>query len=379
MNDKQGKYIGHAHQISRRSFIRTGFAGCVSLALGAVGLDPPVRKLRQAAACVAWVQDPRAALGWSDQFSQRVDARVADEMLDIAMLQLTGQSAIADAWAQVFSQHTGGGEYRPGQKIAIKLNFNNSLVNLNHNPDYQILNALLRHLVDECGIMQHDIILYDATRPINPQFAQGVLDRFRYVQQNPPAASQFVSPVIGTRLTRLLDEVDYLINMPILRTHSGAAVSLSFKNHLGSVENPSSLHWGLPGKTAEKNTLVGLNASPQIHDKTLLVVADAIYGLRRVGPSENPSGPNGITDPWPNSVFVSPDPVAVDSVAIDFLANCNADFPFPEAIPEPRSYLQLAASVGLGVHESSLTYEYRNINLARCIDGVCTSGPSPST
>ena len=365
--------------LSRREFLAAGAAGCAAAALAAAGWrGGPSRTHAAGISRVVWVQDDRAARGWSSDFALRVDPAVAEDMMDQAIRLLTGQTALAAAWSQVFREHNGGADYQPGQQIAIKINYNNCCDILQHNPSFQVLNGLLRQLIEDVGVAPGDIILYDSSRTFQRQFSDGVAARFPGVQNNPSVATQYNQSVWGTRLTRLLDEATYLINMPILRTHGAAGVSLSFKNHLGSVQTPRALHQGLDGATPETSSLVALNRHDLIRSKTLLVVADAIYGLRVGGPDANPgSASNGILDPFPNSLFVSRDPVAVDSVMIDYLASRGAVFqrfgnPF-----EPRTYLIAAASVGLGVHETSPNFDYRSIDLARCVNGECLGALVP--
>src|SRR5690606_34680006 len=114
-----------------------------------------------------------------------VDPAVADAMMDQAVQLLTGQSTVAAAWAQIFQEHNGGTGYQPGQTIAIKVNYNNNSDNMQHNPNFQVLNALLRQLIEEIGIAPGDLILYDSSRTFHRQFSDGVAARFPGVQNNP--------------------------------------------------------------------------------------------------------------------------------------------------------------------------------------------------
>ena len=44
------------------------------------------------------------------------------------------------------------------------------------------------------------------------------------------------------RISNVLVNADYLINMPIMKMHCCAWVALSFKNHFGSIANCAALH-----------------------------------------------------------------------------------------------------------------------------------------
>jgi len=328
---------------------------------------------------VVWIRDSRAATGWSSAHSQRVNAQVADEMMNTAIKQLAGKNTVSSAWDQIFKNFNGGAGYSAGEKIIIKANFNNSGTNMYHNPTYQVANALVRQLVEEAGVSQSNIIVYDASRSLQSQYKSGISARFPNIQLNPSRRTCFNTSVRGTKFTCLLDDAKYLINMPLLRTHNFAVVTLSFKNHLGSVQTPNALHDGIRDSSASSNSIVILNNHPLIRDKTLLVVADAMYGLKQGGPDGDPSGSQGIKNPWPSSIFLSTDPVAADSVMLDYMTNRGAEFAYWGSPREPRVYLVAAASIGLGNYDTSLSYNYSKINLIRCTTSTnCSGGVVPT-
>ncbi len=341
----------------------------------------------QTAPTVVWIRDTRAATGWSSDLSARVNASVSDEMMDTAIKRLTGQSTVKASWSQIFKNFNGGSDYTQGEKIAIKLNFNNSGVITNRNPNYQVVNSLLRQLVNEVGVSQSNIILYDASRPIQSPFQAGIRSRFPNVQMNPGGgfcgSDIWTGPNGSARLTCILSDAKYLINMPLLSTHEGGRVTLSLKNHLGSTNNPSSFHYGLASPYNGSYSLVVLNSQPWIKNKTILVVGDAMYGLKSGGPSQSPDSAHGIK-PWPSSIFISTDPIAVDSVMIDYIATFNNNS-FPGG--EPRVVYQAAASAGLGTYETGYpNFSYGRIRLIRCTDSTCggvvptpTPSPTPAT
>ena len=317
---------------------------------------------------VAWVQDSRAATGWSTNLDARVNAAVVDEMMDLAVKQLTGQATVGGAWSQIFRQHNGGRNYSAGETIAIKVNFNNAHDLSLHNPNYQVVNALIRQLVNVVGVPQQNITVYDASRSFQSGFSAGIRARFPNVKLvNKNTSSCWDGSVAGTRFACVVRDTTYLINMPLLRTHSYAKVTLSFKNHLGSVETPAVLHPNISSADPNVNPLIALNRHNYIRNKTLLVVADGIYGLKAGGPTDNPGGSKGITNPYPNSLFLSTDPVAVDSVMVDYLQNRGASW----GTSEPRNYLAAAARAGLGNFETNLNYQYTKIGLVKCTNGTC--------
>ncbi len=341
-------------------------------------LSPPAQGA--GTSTVVWVNDSRAATGWSSNSVTRVNQTAADEMMLLGITRLTGTANAGNAWDKIFRDHNGGTAYQSGEKIAIKLNFNNSGNPSLHNPNVASINALIKTLVD-AGVPQNNIILYDSSRDFVSDFAPGVRARFPNVQINPSEARSYCDNVFGTRLTCLLNNVTYVINMPLLRTHYYCGVTLAFKNHLGSTETPSTFHYTFLESEISENGLVQLNSSPNIKNKTVLVVTDAIYGLKSSGPDAEPTGEKGITNPFPNAYFLSTDPVANDSVAIDYIASRGGDFRAYDSPVEPRVYLAAAAAAGLGNYDTNASFNYSRINLIRCTNGDCAGGgsiPTPS-
>jgi len=328
---------------------------------------------------VVWITDSGAASAWAGD-SSRVDANIVQRMADQAIMALAGTSSVNSAWSQIFRNHNGGADYQAGEKIAVKVNFNNSYNSgtsnncyQDHCPTYQPVNALIRQLVNK-GVAQSDIIIYDTSRSFPDYYVNGIKAAFPNVQLNPNRSCSSSQSVRGAAFGCVLDQAKYLINMPLLRTHGMAGVTLSFKNHLGSTENPSAFHSAFFGTSASTNSLVQLNSHPLIKDKTILVVDDALYGLTR-------GGPNGAPNIHPNSLFLSTDPVAADSVMSDYLQSQGAAVT-NSANGDARTYLRVAAGAGLGNFGTSCSstgtacsFSYSNINLIRC-SGMCSNVPT---
>jgi hypothetical protein len=109
--------------------------------------------------------------------------------------------------------------------------------------------------------------------------------------------------------SRILTEMtDYLINAAVLKNHNGATVTLTMKNHYGTVNNPGSLHNGV-SYTCNPD-IPALNQ--QIRDVVVpnniqkIFIIDALYGADYGGPS------GGVTCN-PKKLLMSFDTVACDS------------------------------------------------------------------
>ena len=121
-----------------------------------------------------------------------------------------------------------------------------------------------------------------------------------------------------------------------MKGHSLTVVTLCAKNHFGSVYrentgpkdshlgwNPSHLHDTITVRTRAMGTynpLVELMGHKDLGGKTILYLIDALYAAphQSQGPEKWQSAPFG--GHWTSSVFVSQDPVAIESVAVDFFA-----------------------------------------------------------
>ncbi len=335
--------------------------------------DPPNRPIGQARGLfpgrVVWTHDPKAARwdgdtqsgGWfEDRFT---DPAMADQMLTRTLRQLTGAKTDAETWAALFRHYNrthgrGDAGYRPGEKVAVKLNMNcskrraDSAQGLYNTP--QLTMALLRQLVEQAGVRQTDIVVYDGSRFINDSIfipASAAFPDIRFedrdggegrfpVQPDKRVALHFGDPATPdhgkTYLPTCATGATYLINAALLKGHSLAAVTLSAKNHFGSVYrentgprdqhkgwNPSNMHGAITvvrRPMGTYNALVDLMVHKDLGGKTILYLIDALYAAphQSVLPEKWESSPFG--GHWTASVFASQDPVAIESVAVDFSA-----------------------------------------------------------
>lgn len=335
--------------------------------------DPPNQPIGKAQGIfpgrVVWIHNPRVAQwdgnpksgGWyEDKFTDPV---LAEQMLRGALRLLTGADTDAQAWAALFRHFNrthGRGDvgYQPGEKVAIKLNLNCSkretdpAAGLYNTP--QVTVALLRQLVKQAGVREADIVVYDASRlasdaifqPVHQEFPgvrfedrDGGQGRFQ-VQPDKNAALHFGDPSTPdngkTYLPACATSATYMINAALLKGHSLAAVTLCAKNHFGSVYrenagpkdphkgwNPGNLHDSITTFTRPMgtyNAMVDLMGHKDLGGKTILYLLDALYSAphQSVGPERWQSPPfNGH---WTASVFVSQDPVALESVIVDLSA-----------------------------------------------------------
>lgn len=336
-------------------------------------VEPPNRPIGQAKGIfpgrVVWIHRPEAAKwdgntasgGWfEDKFTDPV---LAEQMLSKTLRLVAGAESDAATWAALFGHFNrthGRGEagYKPGEKVAVKLNLNCALRKADPKQGFyntpQLTLALLRQLVKQAGVREEDIVVCDPSRWVNdsiylPAHAEFPRIRFEDVaggdgrfaaEPDKKAGLHFGDPNTPengrTYLPTCITGATYLINAAVLKGHSLAAVTLCAKNHYGSVfrENtpPNAPHRGwTPGHLHDAitvlkrpmgtyNVLVDLMGHKDLGGKTMLYLIDALYTAphQSVLPKKWESPP--FEGQWTSSVLASQDPVAIESVAVDFCA-----------------------------------------------------------
>ncbi len=288
-------------------------------------------------------------------------------MLAKSLRALTGARSEAAAWDKLFRYYNkthgrGNKGYAPGELIAVKINLNNSstVEDVDNDKDAPppMIRALLGQLVNVAKVPQKQIVIYDASRvianriydPLHKEFPEvRFMDRTgangREAPQWVANAITYTSPDVrlGNSLPQDVVDATYLINMALLKGHEIAGVTLCAKNHFGTIQYPSRGHGDVANEYAHPigsyNALVDLMGSPNLGGKTMLYLLDGLYGTyTNVGRvTENDRWKNLFHDEWSASLFLSQDPVAIDSVGLDFLrAEWGFDLGFSGAKAYPK-------------------------------------------
>lgn len=305
------------------------------------------------------------ATDWNGEteFWNHVDADVIDRMVDEGMTTLTGKPSVADAWRSLLPS------YVTGEVIAIKVNLNNAGSCTSAGPEIDALmepvNAVVRGLTG-IGVAESDIWVYDAVRSVPDRFRNACLfpgvrffsgdgcstESAKFDSTDANATVEFSPPdpvpKPSEKITNVVIDATYLINMPILKVHQAFGVTLGFKNHFGTIQRPGDMHsYAIAGGPYFRNdysVLVDIFRNPHIGAKTILTIGDGLFGTL----GSCCSAP----DTWktfdgkvPNSLFFSTDPVAIDCVMYDFLAAET------NLMSGADAYLPLAGAAGLGTFE----------------------------
>jgi len=305
-----------------------------------------------------WDGDTTAGSWWEDKFT---DPILAEQMLQSMLRLLTGAKSDREAWAALFRHYNrthgrGNVGYQPGEKVAVKLNMNCSdkrerpFFGLYNTP--QLTLALLRQLVTQAGVQESDLAVCDASRWTNdtifiPGHAEfpnvrfedrhGTDGRCKAVPDK-NVALYFGNPDTpgsgATYLPASITGATYVINAASMKGHTLAAVTLCAKNHFGSVYrdntgpqdphqgwNPSHVHDQILVRTRPMGTynpLVDFMGHKDLGGKTVLYLIDALYAAEHQNATPTKWQSSPFDGHWTASVLASQDPVAIESVAVDF-------------------------------------------------------------
>jgi len=115
-------------------------------------------------------------------------------------------------------------------------------------------------------------------------------------------------PISGHVLCDYLVDCDYLINVPVLKSHYAPhEITAALKNHFGSC-HPANIC----GDSDPNLSMLRLNADDYIQNKTALVVLDALRGTYNGGPDVGAQVWLTYPDGTPNTLCFSTDPVTND-------------------------------------------------------------------
>jgi hypothetical protein len=329
---------------------------------------------------VVWVHDPEAT-SWNGTGNWLDDSNTDPEavacMLSVGLQSLTGAADDVAAWDALFiyfNRVHGKGEigYRPGEKVAIKLNLNqvndHGFNGTRHYTSPQLALALLQSLVEHAGAAPENVTFYDASRYVPGSIFDKCRMEFpgvRFVdtaggdgrvraQRDESCGIRWSAPMTletgggnPTVLPTCVSGAAYLINLATLRGHNLAGVTLGAKNHFGTFfssgphgsSGPMNAgvhpyvcvhddfhfggHWDFQKRAMATYTpLVDLMGHRDLGGKTFLFLVDGLYATPDQS-SEMNKNLKWTMDPfhndWPSSLFLSQDGVAVESVCLDFL------------------------------------------------------------
>ena len=308
-------------------------------------------------------------------------SNVLIDLVRTSPVDAPSESEAWDRLFRHYNLKVGNGDigYQTDQKIAIKLNFNKATSYTGDNNcglvSPQVVLALLRQLVNNANADDDDITFYDTTRLIpdhtftrcKTEFPEvhfvdsvggstasgdrelAVEDTSEQIVWSDPLDSPLeVGKEIGapTYLPTCVTEADYFINLASLKGHTLGGITGCAKNHFGSFMVDGTVGGQQPKKAGVHpyiavhdyhvnsswwfdqrpmgtyTPLVDLMGHEHLGGKTILYLQDGLYAAKDQGTSMSGSDKwesKPFSNDWCSSLFASQDPVAIDSVALDFL------------------------------------------------------------
>jgi len=296
-----------------------------------------------------------------------------------AILKLTEKKDLKSAWDTLFryfnKQKTGtASPYVNGQIIFLKVNQGTISWTCSENTGWDFTKsmnkesaaawqgnpftmlAILTQLIDSVGIPQENIFVGDPITHIMKQIYDILAAKYpnvKYADKSQTSVNKYGRTLItpsdkvaiyysdkGTVMTGAvtekiytqMEEADYLINLAAIKGHVRAGITLCAKNHFGSntVGSAWHLHPSLvsPDDTEQPTAnqykkyrvFVDIMGSKYLGRNTMLFIVDGSYGgdYHELYPPRKwkmyPFNNN-----WCNSLFMSQDQVALESVCFDFL------------------------------------------------------------
>ena len=318
--------------ITRREFVKSATVGTAGLAL----MNWPKAEVQANQKYPYWgkvvvARDDSATDG------PKINPQIIGPLLDEAVYALTD----GRGWKGIFPA------IKPREKVAIKISSMNPGTLITHE---EVLEVIVSKLMD-LGAKPGNIIIFDGGPAKIASLEMASIKRkgvrifstgnYAVISSegfDDSAKAKF--PEGDTVcLSRIISDSTYLINVPVLKDHSGSGVTFSLKSHVGSVDNPGKIHrgsafWG----EIKPGSIAAINNFRAIKEKTRLIVGDGLFGIYQGGPSGNPQFVY-------NGLIVGTDPVAVDHQARIILDEERANHRLK---PLVVTHIEEASQLGVG-------------------------------
>lgn len=289
--------------ISRRDFLKAVGAGAAGMIINPK-LTLAQKNRGPLASTVVQCFDQQATSG------STINPSVVQVMMDESIKALTGISNVGDAWKSIFPG------INESSVISIKVN---CFTELPTHPAfaYAIANGLTQMPFGSNYFSPYNIIIWDDTDAhltgnggytINYN-TPGQVRCFGTSHSGVGYDTSHPLNVSGVTSypSRILSQMsNFVIDAAVIKTHSMATVTLTLKNHYGSVNNPGSLHGSgnCNPQIPSLNQQIRDVLNPANRQKIFLI--DGLFGLYSGGPSGSPNCN-------PKKLIMSLDTVACDT------------------------------------------------------------------
>jgi uncharacterized protein (DUF362 family) len=313
-------------KISRRGFAKALIGSGAALAASRFAVSLPAGE--EGKSLVVLAVSPRLRRLHDDIRSAEIR-----EYLGSAMRALTGKSDAAAAWGSLFARHETVGiklSCLPGRKLSSSPSLTAAIVE-------GLLSAGLAKkniVVWERSSRELENAGYEISRSGLKTMGSDELPGRGYGSRIAVAGS------VGTVFSDIMESVDALISVPVLKDHDLAGVSIAMKNMYGAIFNPNKFH----GNRCDP-FVADLCSHPLVRGKLRLSVCDASRVQAHNGPAFFPRYAREY-----GGLLLSRDPVALDACGWALIDGLRREMGLPilaEAGREP-SYIRTASRLGLG-------------------------------
>lgn len=320
-----------------KNLSRRDFANLI-LKLAILCSFPFRQNMRQAFAAsngrskVVRITNPKATANAAGKDDVDINKAAVREMIETGLKAFTGKATTEEAWTEIIPD--------PNKKVAVKVNCQITGIYTKSTVVNAVLDGVIRR-----GVPPSNIVIYDLTdnaftyAGFKKNRGEGIkvgtiseLGGFSWFHW---LGNPLFDPDV--RICKVLAGegkygCDYLINIPVLKALDGwAGVSLSMKNHFGSISNPAGLHATMHSSIAK------LNAHPLIMKKTKLIVLDGTYaGIKWF------NGRNQDHVVANNQLLFGTDSVAIDYLGWQSLEALRKKIGLPPLEPKP-DFIKIAS------------------------------------
>ncbi len=288
------------------------------------------------------------AIGKQVWENNQLNEDAVSELMDQAMMKLTGRSSAKEAWRDIVL---------PDDIVGIKIN---PLAGPELSTHAIIVDKIVEGLYG-AGVLRKQIVIWDrfeahllnAGYPIKQDesdvrtFASDTdgigYDDEVYYESEKDSIARRENESTRSRYSRIVTEqVDVIINVPVLKHHAMAGVSGCLKNlAFGSVDNTRRFH----GKPIYCNPAIGeILEHKVLKDKLTLNIVDGLLASFDRGPTYHAEST------WQyGSLFISTDPVILDVLVLQTVNQKREEMAL-DSVSKFANHINTASSLGLGIN-----------------------------
>ena len=288
------------------------------------------------------------AIGKKVWENDQLNEDAVSELMDQAMMKLTGRSSAKEAWRDIVL---------PDDVVGIKIN---PLAGPELSTHSIIVDKIVEGLYG-AGVLRKQIIIWDrfeahllnAGYPIRQDEGDvrtlasdtegiGYDDEVFYESEKDSAARRENESTLSRYSRIVTQQVDVLINVPVLKHHAMAGVSGCLKNlAFGSVDNTRRFH----GKPLYCNPAIGeILEHKVLKEKLVLNIVDGLVASFDKGPTYHAEST------WKyGSLFISADPVILDVLVLQTVNQKREEMEL-DSVSKLSNHITTASKLGIGTN-----------------------------